>query len=138
MEPGPDMSGYSRDAGKVPLAPGCSTRRIDAQRTGDIKVISEEVFNLTVGAAWRNPATPLTLKQPLPASLDDVRVGARQRRPRIADPESGAPYEYQVMSESTFRVCATFARVRDNPGDVAWNHPAGRHCFEFDALNPRR
>jgi len=35
-------------------------------------------------------------------------------------------------------VCATFERVRDEAGDVAWNHPAGRHCFDFDALNPRR
>jgi hypothetical protein len=35
-------------------------------------------------------------------------------------------------------VCATFERVRDEAGDVAWNHQAGRHCFDFDALNPRR
>lgn len=113
-------------------------RRVDAQRANDIKVISEEVFNVTVGSSWRNPAIPLTMKQTLPSSLDDVRAGARQRRPRIVDPETGRPYEYQVMGESTFRVCASFAQVRDNPGDIAWNHPAGRHCFEFDALNPRR
>jgi hypothetical protein len=113
-------------------------RRFDAQRAGDIKVISEEVFSVTLGAGWRNEATPLTMKQPVPRSLDDVRAGARQRRPRITDPESGTPYEYQVTGESTFQMCANFARARDHPGDLAWNHPGGHHCFGFDALNPRR
>ncbi|MCX6538221.1 MAG: DUF5671 domain-containing protein [Acidobacteria bacterium] len=113
-------------------------RRFDAQRVGDIKIISEEVFNVSVGPAWRNPATPLTLKQPLPRSLDEVLAAARQRRPRISDPKTGTAYEYQVLGESTFRVCATFEQARDEAGDVAWNHPAGRRCFDFDALNPRR
>lgn len=113
-------------------------RRFDAQRAGDIKIISEEVFNATVGPAWRNPALPLTIRQPLPRSLDEVLAGARQRRPRINDPKTETAYEYQVLGESTFRVCASFEQARDEAGDVAWNHPAGRHCFDFDALNPRR
>jgi Domain of unknown function (DUF5671) len=113
-------------------------RRFDAQRAGDIKIISEEVFNTTVGSAWRNPATPLTMKQPLPRSLDEVLAVARQRRPRITDPKTGTAYEYQVLGESTFRVCAAFEQARDEAGDLAWNHPAGRHCYDFDALNPRR
>ncbi|MEI6668173.1 MAG: DUF5671 domain-containing protein [Acidobacteriota bacterium] len=113
-------------------------RRFDAQRAGDIKLISEEAFNVAVGPGWRNPATPLAIKQPLPRSLVDVLAGARQRRPRINDPKTGAAYEYTVIGESTFRVCATFEQPRDEAGDVAWNHPAGHHCFDFDALNPRR
>jgi hypothetical protein len=113
-------------------------RRFDAQRAGDIRIIAEEVFNASVGTAWRNPAVPLTMKQALPRSLDDVLAGARQRRPRIADPKTQAKYEYEVLGESTFRVCATFEQARDEAGDVAWNHPSGRHCFDFDALNPRR
>jgi hypothetical protein len=113
-------------------------RRFDAQRAGDIKIISEEVFNVSVGSTWRNSAVPLTMKQALPRSLDEVLAAARQRRPRISDPKTGTAYEYQVLGESTFRVCASFEQVRDEAGDVAWNHPAGRHCFDFDALNPRR
>ena len=113
-------------------------RRFDAQRASDVKIISEEVFNVTVGTGWRSPATPLALKQPLPRSLDEVRAGARQRQPRIIDPKTNAAYEYQVLGESTFRVCATFEQNRDEAGDVGWNHPTGRHCFDFDALNPRR
>jgi len=113
-------------------------RRFDAQRAVDIKIISEEVFNVAVGPAWRSPATPLAIKEPLPRSLDEVLVGARQRRPRITDPKTNAAYEYQVLGESTFRVCANFEQARDEVADVAWNHPAGRYCFDFDALNPRR
>ncbi len=113
-------------------------RRFDAQRDGDIKLISEEVFNATVGTSWRNPPAPLAMKQPLPSSLEDVRAGARQRRPRITDPESGTAYAYEVTGDSTFKVCAVFAQARDRVADPSWNHPAGRHCFDFDALNPGR
>jgi hypothetical protein len=113
-------------------------RRFDAQRAADLKMISEEVFNLTLGGGWRNPATPLAIRRPLPQSLGEVQAAAQQRKPRIIDPKTGTAYEYRVLGESTFQVCATFEQVRDEPGDVAWNHPAGRHCFDFDALNPRR
>jgi hypothetical protein len=113
-------------------------RRFDAQRAVDIKIISEEVYNVSVGPAWRNSAVPLAMKKALPRSLDEVLAAAQQRRPRIVDPKTGAAYEYQVLGESTFRVCAAFEQARDEAGDVAWNHPAGRHCFDFDALNPRR
>jgi len=113
-------------------------RRLDAQRASDVKIISEEVFNTTVGTAWRNPAVPLAIKQPVPRSLSDLAAGAQRIRPRINDPKTGVPYEYQVLGESTFRVCANFEQARDEVADVAWNHPAGRHCFDFDALNPRR
>ena len=113
-------------------------RRFDAQRLTDIKIIREETFNITGGTGWRNPAVALTKTQPLPATLQDVRANSRQRQPRVLDPETGKPYEYSVTGDSTFRVCANFADARNEPADIAWNHPAGRYCFDFDALNPRR
>jgi len=113
-------------------------RRFDAQRASDIKMISEVVFDAAVGTDWRNPAAPLAIKQPLPQTLRDVLAASRNRRPRIKDPENGTTYEYAVLGDSRFQVCATFNQARDEAADVAWNHPAGRHCFEFDALNPRR
>lgn len=113
-------------------------RRFDAQRANDIRVISEEAFNVAAGPGWRSSDASLAPVGPLPVSLEELRAGARQRRPRILDPATGAPYEYAVTGAATFRVCATFATARDEPVDVAWNHPAGRHCFEFDARNPRR
>lgn len=113
-------------------------RRFDAQRAADVKLISEEIFNISVGANWRNPGAPLAIKQPLPKSLNELAATARMRRPRIADPATGTPYEYQPLSESRFQICATFNLPRDEVADVVWNHPAGRHCFEFDTLNPWR
>ena len=41
----------------------------------------------------------------LPASLDEVRDGP-SGSPPIHDPETGAPYEYEVLGEGRFRVCA--------------------------------
>jgi len=67
-----------------------------------------------------------------------VAQNALRQRPRIEDPVTSARYGHQVMTPSTFRVCATFDTARDEPGDVAWNHPAGWHCFTFDVLKPRR
>jgi hypothetical protein len=113
-------------------------RRFDTQRASDIARISEGVYETTVGAGWRNASTALTQKQALPKSLAEVQANAPNRRLRILDPQTTAPYEYEVIGETRFRVCATFNAIREEAGDVGWNHPAGRHCFDFDALNPRR
>jgi hypothetical protein len=113
-------------------------RRFDARRIDDLTTISGEVLNISLGPAWRNPQVTPVLRQPLPRTLEDVVSGAQQRRPRITDPATSARYEYEVLSDSRFRLCATFDQPRDEPLDVRWNHPAGRYCFEFDALNPPR
>jgi hypothetical protein len=113
-------------------------RRFDERRVEDLRVIYGELLNQVVGADWREPQVAPVLRGPLPASLDDVAVRAMRQRPRVADPATGAPYEYEVTGASTFRLCATFDAARDDPNDLAWNHPAGRHCFDFDALNPVR
>jgi len=113
-------------------------RRFDAQRASDIKLISEEIFNISAGANWRNPGATLVVKQPLPKTLPELATAARMRRPRINDPATGKPYEYQPLGDSRFQICATFDLPRDEVADVVWNHPAGRYCFEFDTLNPWR
>jgi hypothetical protein len=113
-------------------------RKFDVRRAEDIRSIRDEVMTQTMGYGWRNPNATLSIKQPLPASLDQVVSRALQARPRIEDPQTKARYEYQVVEEGVFRVCATFEKDRDEPGDVAWNHPAGRHCFTFDVFSPSR
>lgn len=62
------------------------------------------------------------------------------RRLSIADPQSGAPYAYEVTGERTFRLCAVFATdaartpVGAGPWDAdEWSHGAGRQCFERTA-----
>jgi hypothetical protein len=117
---------------------GERVRQFDARRVDDLRLIYGEAMRLSFGPGWNNPAVPLVQTAPLPASLDDIARGAVGVRPRIADPESGQRYEYRVISPTRFELCAVFGQARDEVRDVAWNHPQGRHCFEFDALNPIR
>ncbi|WP_035994358.1 hypothetical protein [Leptolyngbya sp. KIOST-1] len=58
-----------------------------------------------------------------------------------SDPLTRQPYEYARIGDRTFELCATFAtdssthRLSDrtrNPEAARWQHPQGRHCFEFD------
>ncbi|MBW4485537.1 MAG: hypothetical protein KME14_23630 [Tildeniella torsiva UHER 1998/13D] len=69
----------------------------------------------------------------LPATLDAIEMRN--------DPLTNQPYEYEQLSDRTFQLCATFDtdsstyRLSDqNPTPEAqrWQHPEGRHCFEFD------
>ena len=113
-------------------------RKFDVRRMEDVRMIYGEVMNQTVGTDWRNPEVKPALNKPLPPSLEAVTRNALRQRPRIQDPATSAPYGYQVVNPSTFRVCASFDRARDEPGDVAWNHPSGLHCFTFDVFAPQR
>ncbi len=113
-------------------------RQLDARRVDDIRLIQREVMRLSYGPGWTDPTVPLAQVAPLPASLDDIARQAMNVRPRIADPETGQPYEYRVTGTTTFEVCATFGQARDEVRDVTWNHAAGRHCFAFDGNNPVR
>ncbi|MEW5983154.1 MAG: DUF5671 domain-containing protein [Acidobacteriota bacterium] len=112
--------------------------QLDARRVDDVRLIYQEAMRLSFGPAWTDPSVPLKQVAPLPGSLDDIARRAVNIRPRIADPETGRPYEYAVSGTTTFRVCATFGQARENVRDVAWNHGAGRHCWSFDGLNPIR
>ena len=65
----------------------------------------------------------------LPASL-----AALEAPSPLVDP-AAAPYEYEVLDDSTFRLCATFDYATE--GDPArfqfdpWAHRAGRQCYRF-------
>jgi len=65
----------------------------------------------------------------LPASLEELKALFP-----IVDP-AAAPYEYEVLDDSTFRLCATFDYPTE--GDPArfeydpWVHRAGRQCYRF-------
>ncbi len=69
----------------------------------------------------------------LPETLD-----ANEQR---SDPLTNQPYEYQRLSDTTFELCASFDTDsstypfsnRPRPPETRqWEHPEGRHCFEFD------
>jgi hypothetical protein len=113
-------------------------RKLDERRIGDLESIESSIDRLCLGPAEsRAEGRPHDLVKPLPASLLEVTKGAVATRPAVLDPATGAGYDYRVTGPSTFELCATFDRSRDEDGRARWNHPAGRHCFAFDLLEPR-
>jgi hypothetical protein len=110
--------------------------RFDERRVHDLQTIKNEIENHCLGNTRYRPLEERQLLRPLPATLEEVVAAATHRRPEIRDPETGAAYEYSVQDEARYRLCATFRFERDEAMDPLWNHPAGRHCFEFDALKP--
>jgi len=71
----------------------------------------------------------------LPASLEELAEDARTSVNRI-DPGSGEAYGYEILSEDSYQVCATFDRESvELPGRSAndfWRHGAGRQCFQLE------
>lgn len=45
------------------------------------------------------------------------------------DPVSGLPFDYRVVNDSTYELCASFARATEGDPSVHWAHPEGRYCF---------
>jgi hypothetical protein len=76
----------------------------------------------------------------LPVKLADISRRTEAVEIRIADPITGAPYEYAPKTGSAYELCANFvtsSREQDWPEvSRAWAHPPGRHCFSLDASNP--
>ena len=103
-------------------------RRLDERRVEDLSGISQ-----AIDVYW-------TRQSSLPASLDRLRpeTGANVT---VADPVTGAPYEYMVLDARRYRLCAKFdtdsATTDGEPGryefagvSPEWQHPAGRYCFD--------
>jgi len=105
--------------------------RMDDRRLDALRDIQREIQDLLV-----DPEEPAVLRRALPASLDELAAAARDRKIEKTDPETGIPYDYRVLSESTYELCAVFLFARDETRAVFWNHPAGRHCYRIDALDP--
>ncbi len=96
----------------------------DRQRISDLVAIAQNLHQ-DYQAQQDNFRLPESLK------ADDQRT----------DPITRQLYEYSRLSNVTFELCATFAtdsstypfRNRPRPPEARrWEHPKGRHCFEFD------
>lgn len=108
-------------------------RKLDQRRLADLQNIVEEMERVVLE---RRRTDGPKLARPLPSTLEELVESAEYLRLEIRDPETGHPYEYEVLRDGCFRLCATFQFDRDERTDVIWNHPAGRSCFEFDLLRP--
>jgi len=105
-------------------------QRIDQERIQDLGQIQYEIISY-----WQ-------AKEALPENLDVLSDPLRGFI-TPTDPETGSPYEYNVLSAQTFELCATFtseqksmeanSRVSylyDGYTNETWNHDVGRVCFE--------
>jgi hypothetical protein len=110
--------------------------KLDERRIRDLMTIRMEIENISLGDRRYNPREERQLLRPLSQNLEQVADSAKDNRPDIRDPETGEVYGYEILDESSFRLCATFRLARDERRDPIWNHETGRQCFEFDALNP--
>ena len=110
----------------------------DQQR--NIRLDTERVYHLSNIAD--NIDTYWDLNEGLPQELTQLS-GRSYRVDRIHDPETGEPYEYRVLEGSEYELCAVFATDTDEVGSQerpfsrrAWDHGAGRHCFQLEARAP--
>jgi hypothetical protein len=108
-------------------------RKFDEQRINDLRTINSEILNIVRDWRGYDPNAEIALRNPLPATLGEVEKLARYARPNITDPETGTPYEYRVKNQSEYELCAMFTFRRELQYDIFWDHPAGRHCYQFDA-----
>jgi hypothetical protein len=56
-----------------------------------------------------------------------------------ADPQTRQPYDYAVLAERRYRLCAVFATDTGKTDAVSvprWQHGIGRHCFDIDTPKP--
>jgi type II secretory pathway pseudopilin PulG len=104
-------------------------RRLDAARISDLQMIQSAVM----GYVARHEALPADL-----ATLAKEPGYALS----TSDPQTGAPYVYEVTGTTSYRLCASFTtdtakERRDERPDytysVEWAHGAGRQCFERHA-----
>jgi len=105
-------------------------RRLDERRIADLREIA-----YAVDAYW-------TRERVLPLSLEELSVDERIVR-ELTDPETGTPYEYRVISEDTYELCAVFASdagvdAGDPSHEILWRHGSGRHCFQLEAEDAER
>ncbi|MBQ11749.1 MAG: hypothetical protein CMJ45_09390 [Planctomyces sp.] len=105
------------------------TFRFDQRRVSDLTSISR-----AVDAYWSETDT-------LPEQLSDLEGRRRTYIQSIEDPETSEPYEYRVLSEKGFELCAVFttdsaSQRREYPpafSERVWEHSAGRVCFGLEA-----
>jgi hypothetical protein len=103
-------------------------RRIDERRVQDLSGIAQ-----AIDLYW-------TRLSSLPGSLDQLQA-ATGANVALADPVTGAPYEYQLREEGKYELCASFegaSRDSERGFDAGfWTHRAGRQCFQRDARSVR-
>ncbi len=112
----------------------------DQRRVEDLRQIAQAVERWRSAARIQTKASggnAADIDPGLPETLEALQN--RQRLERIADPETNEPYRYEIVTPTTYNLCASFTAptTEQSPGYRAygpfWNHPQGNHCFLIDA-----
>jgi hypothetical protein len=98
--------------------------RLDDRRVDDLRSISWSLAEYRRGRG----RLPPTLDS-LPMAISDA--------PRLRDPVTNRPYSYEVTGDSSYSLCAEFARPSSPEGggssDASWRHGPGHFCFPLTA-----
>ena len=114
-------------------------KKFDERRLADLQQIREAIQSVCVVREADKPK----LKHPLPRSLEELvelvraEPGFGPAQVNVDDPQTGRRYEYTVVDQTRFELCAAFALPRDEKSELFWNHAAGRSCFTCDAFAKR-
>jgi len=102
--------------------------RLDQQRVSNLQNIS-----YAVDSYWDRNGT-------LPQSLNDLQ-GTGYWVESVTDPATSQPYEYRILSEKEYELCAVFqSRSEEQQSEYPrafseriWDHQEGRQCFQIEA-----
>lgn len=105
--------------------------QLDRKRIEDLRSLSSALMERRRGFA--TDSLPPTLEAIPPPGAQPYGKGAGR------DPVTGTPYGYRVLGKGRFELCATFdTKVGEDDLETwerGWAHPAGPHCFQFDATS---
>jgi len=102
-------------------------RRLDNRRLEDIWSIEGFIQRY----AKKHGKLPQDMK-----ALEEEALAAGTRRPP-SDPVTQAPYEYKVLDEQSFQLCAVFSLPSRKESDYSyyprWEraHDSGKQCFQY-------
>jgi hypothetical protein len=104
-------------------------RALDARRLSDLHDIAEDI------------RSHVKEKDPLPQELLVLKENRGWRDYWSGDPDTREPYEYKVLDDQSFQLCAVFALPSSDLDEkrpyyryrnyMERSHPAGKHCFTF-------
>jgi uncharacterized membrane protein YidH (DUF202 family) len=105
--------------------------QFDERRVSDLQQIT-----FAIDSYWER-------NKKLPEVLEDLR-DPRYYLQSITDPKTDEGYDYHVISETDYELCAVFETdssqlIQEFPkafSEQSWDHGAGRTCFELEVRQP--
>lgn len=99
-------------------------KRFDDTRTDNIRTIKSSVYSY------------YSKFRMLPKNLNQARENDTfsKNQEKYIDPESNKEFEYQIVNDTEYKICATFSTntiVSRTELNMDYAHPAGRYCFTF-------